>query len=91
MKVWKEPSAYSDKQQGNGLASSLLAEIAAIPSLEGVGLFEADWIAGRYRTYPQGWLSVVQEACLDRRTDLIAQAREAAMDRQFQYAMDKDD
>lgn len=91
MKVWKQPSAYSDKQQGNVLASSLIAEIADVPSLAALDAFEADWMAGRNRHYPGTWLCMVQEECADRRAELTAQAREAALDRQFQYAMDKDD
>lgn len=91
MRVWKQPSAYSDKQQGNVLASSLIAEIAAVPSLAQLDAFEADWTAGRYRSYPGTWLSMVQEECADRRAELTVQARSAALDRQFQYAMDKDD
>jgi hypothetical protein len=90
MRVWKEPSAYSDKQQGNGGWSRLQAEIIAMPSLDALSNFEAEWIGGRYRLYPQTWLVAVQEECAIRRADLVAEGRMRTMDKMYQSAMDRD-
>lgn len=91
MKVWKPPVANADRKGGNVLSGSLLGEIRSVSSLAALDAFEADWVTTGHRNYPPQWLTMVQEECADRRVDLIAEAREAALDRQFQYAMDKDD
>lgn len=91
MKVWKEPSAYSDKQQGNEGWSQLKAEITDIPSIAHMSVFEAEWVGGRYRLYPQTWLVAVQEECANRRADLMAEWRMKGLDQMYQSAMDRDD
>lgn len=91
MKVWKPPVANADRKVGNVLAESLLREIRSVPSLLALDDFESEWVLSGHRRYPPQWLSMVQEECADRRADLTAMAKEASMDRQFQYAMDKDD
>lgn len=73
------------------MAVSLLEEIRAIPSLEALAMFEADWISGRHRSYPHQWLIMVQDEAECRRADLRAEQRMGAMDKQFQNAMDRDD
>lgn len=79
MKVWRPKTAYASRRDGDW--DALMAEIAALPTVEEVEAFYTRFLLDRARNWPTDWIDEVKGACEERRGELRVAEAQRDLDR----------